>query len=230
MKPTVVVRALFIFGVVSGCSNPANVRTLASSIQTVTGDVPNIVAADEAACKQNASLEDEYDKIEGQVLVPPSCIRLAAVLDSILAENKALQAYSAALSNLAQDQFVTADTDAKAVTTTLQNLKVVSSPVVAAVGSVFSFVETAALQGYRQKELSTAMTGEPATAFKTIMGSYAQLADQYSEALDSRLSNIDLVKNEIVPHHQRMEPVAVAEISARLTVLHDRVAAKSRSN
>jgi hypothetical protein len=97
----------------------------------------------------------------------------------------------------------------------------------AAVGSVFSLVETAAFKGYRQAELSKAMTGEPAAAFDKIMVSYAQLAEQYSGALDSQLSNIELTKNAIKHDYKKTEPLAVAEMSVRLDALHDDVAAKA---
>ncbi|MGH7032804.1 MAG: hypothetical protein ACREFL_03650 [Stellaceae bacterium] len=209
----------------AGCgTNPANVRTLASTIQTVTSDTPNIVAADKASCRQNAALQDEYKNLENQTLAPLQCGQLAAVLDSLLELNKALQAYGAALNSMAQDQFVTADADSNAVTGSLQTLEVVPAPVVAAVGSLFSLVETAALQGYRQHELAKAMTGQPAAAFKTVMAAYVRLGDQYAGALERQQSNTTLISNAIVHDYSHTEPVAAAEMSIRLAALHDDVA------
>lgn len=234
----VLVCALVVSGLVAGCAdNPANVRVLASAIRTVSNDAPEVVAGDQALCEQNALLQKEYKKIEHQSLPPPPCTDLAGVLTAILVENKALKAYGQALSNIAQNQFVTVDTDAKSVTTSLQRANVVPAPVVAAVGSVFSLVETAALKGYRQKELSKALTGKPAVAVQTVMASYAQLATQYSRALVSYRENIDLVKNAIAhcpkhkktitPCHTQQEPVAVTELWFRLTALQDSAASKS---
>jgi len=216
---------LIVVAMLTGCgTNPANVRTLASTIQIVTSDTPNVVAADEASCRQNAALQDEYKNLENQTLAPLPCEQLATVLDSLLELNKALQAYGAALNSMAQDQFVTADTDSKTVTGSLQMLDVVSAPVVAAVGSLFSLVETAALQGYRQHELVKAMTGQPAAAFKTVTAAYVRLGDQYAGALERQQSNITLISNAIVHDYSRTEPVSTAEMSVRLAALHDDVA------
>ncbi len=220
--------SLIVVIAVAGClGNPANVRTFASAVQTVTGDTPGIVAADQASCEANAALQREYDQLEGQELSQLPCEQLSGVLKALIAENTAIEAYAKALSDMAQDQFVTTDTDAKSVTTTLQNSGAVSSPVVAAVGSIFSLVEEAALKEYRQKELSKAMTGEPADAFKTIMASYSQLAIQYSNALDTQLSDLETIKAAIAHDHQKAEPVAVAEMFVRLEALHQDIQAKA---
>ena len=228
MKAAQPVLALAVIVALTGCfGNPAKIRAFASALQSLTGDAPGFIAADEASCEQNAALQDEYKELEDQQLSPPPCKQLAGVLQSILAENKVLKAYADALNNMAQNQFVATDTDAKAVTGTLESVGVVSAPVVAAVGSVFSLIETAALNGYRQNELSKAMTGGPATAFKTIMVSYTQLADQYSGALDRQLSNIELTRNAIKHDYQKKEPVAIAEMSVRFDALRDDVAAKA---
>jgi hypothetical protein len=218
---------LIIFGLVAGCAqNLANVRTLAASLQTATSDTETIVAADNASCQQNLALQQEYKLLVDPTFRLPSCSDRAAVLGSILAENKAMQAYGSALGKLADDQFATTDTDAKAVTTTLTSLKAVGAPVVAAVGSVFALIESAALNGYRQHELKKVMIGPPADAFKTIMTSYTALADQYSGSLQHELDNLALIQNAIKVKHGDKEAVAVAELGYRFAVIQNDITQK----
>jgi hypothetical protein len=209
-----------VLAMLVGCTeNLANIRTLASSLQTATSDTESIVAADNASCQQNLALQKEYKLLVDPSFVLPSCDDRAAVLASILAENKALQAYGGALASLADDQFVTTDTDAKVVTDTLTKYKMVSDPVVEAVDSVFSAVETAALNGYRQRELKKVMVGPPAEAFKTIMSSYASLSDQYTVALHNEKINLALIQAGINQKHGGQEPVAVAELAYRFAAI-----------
>lgn len=212
---TTVVVALIL----TGCSsNLANVRTLASTVQTVTGDTSDIIAADQSTCEENVALQREFNRLSTPGVTLPDCSMLSSALQSILVENKALQAYGNALSNIAADQFATTTGDSQHVTATMQSSGI-SAPVQAAIASIFATVEQAALNGYRQHELVKVMTGAPATAFKTVMANYKQLTDQYSGALSRQLDNIDLIQQDITRHDQSKEPLAVAEFSVRLSAL-----------
>jgi hypothetical protein len=224
----------FLFLTVSflaGCTgNPANVRTLANGIQTVAGDAPNIVAADKASCAQSAALQTEFMQLEaanlgGAQIAPPDCAGLAAVLDKILAENTAIQAYGAALGSLAQDQFVTTTADAGKVAGTLKSLDV-PSPVTAAVNSVFALVEGAALKGYRQAQLRDVLTGEAAQSFKIVVASYGALASQYAGALARESANIGLMEGAVAHFDSVREPIAVAEMKVRFEGVRQDAAAK----
>ena len=148
------------------------------------------------------------------------------MLGSILAENKALQAYGTALGKLADDQFVTTDSDAKTITDTLTSLKAVGAPVVAAVGSVFSVIESAALNGYRQHELKKVMIGPSAEAFKTIMASYKALSDQYDVALQNEMKDLALIQNSIKKKRGDQEAVAVAELGYRFALIQNDIQQK----
>jgi hypothetical protein len=220
LLPGPAVGLVLILAMLVGCTeNLANIRTLASSVQTATSDTEGIVAADSASCQQNLALQKEYKLLVDPSFALPSCDDRAAVLGSILAENKALQAYAAALASLADDQFVTTDTDAKVVTDTLTSYAKVTGPEVEAVGSVFSAVESAALNGYRQRELKKVMTGPPADAFKTIMASYSSLSNQYTVALKNEKNNLALIQAGINQKHGGQEPVAVAELGYRFAII-----------
>jgi hypothetical protein len=217
-----------ILAVLVGCTqNLANIRTLAASLETATSDTESIVAADNASCQQNLALQKEYKLLVDPGFVLPSCDERAAVLGSILEENKAMQAYGAALASLADDRFATTDTDAKVVTDTLTSYKVVTAPVVEAVGSVFAAVESAALNGYRQRELKKVMTGPPADAFKTIMASYTSLSTQYTVALQNEKNNLALIEQGITKKHGEREPVAVAELGYRFAIIQSDIAQKA---
>jgi hypothetical protein len=179
--------------------NVANIRTFAASAQVVTGDTSDIVLADEANCEQKNALLDEFKHLMGDPLEIDAlpCAELTKAGEAILVETKALQAYAQALNSVAQDQFVTADADGDTLTKTLQGTKVVTAPVATAVGSLFSLVETAALSGYRQRELTKVMTGQSAADLKTVMASYTVLVAQYSGSLDRAMRNIDLMEGAL---------------------------------
>lgn len=214
-------------GIVAGCTqNLANVRTFATGIKTVTGDVSNMATSDEASCRQNVDLQSEYAAAEHQALSPAPCDALADVLRAIAIENKALQAYGTALGNIAQDQFVDADTDSRSVTTTLQTVQSVSAPVATAIGSLFTLVETAALSGYRQHELSKVMNGPSADAVETLVRDFGALSSQYSVSLQHQLLNLDLMKGAFIRNHRDNEPLAVAEMSVRLQSLRSDIEQK----
>jgi hypothetical protein len=165
----------------------------------VTGDTSNIVLADETNCEQKSALLDEFKHLISEVreLAALPCAELTKAGTAILVETKALQAYAQALNSVAQDQFVTADTDGQTLTTSLQGTNVVTAPVATAVGSLFSLVETAAFSGYRQRELTKVMTGQAAADLKTVMASYTVLVAQYSGSLDRAMRNIDLIEGAL---------------------------------
>ena len=211
----------------AACSNYDNVRSFAGGLQTVTGDTATIVAADEDSCAQNRALQAEYAALEHQQLALPDCARLKTTLAAILIESKALQAYGTALSTLAQDQYVTTDTDGKAATGSLGATGLVKAPVVNAVGSIFGFVETAALEGYRKGKLEDAMTGPTADAFRTIVASFGALSKQYAVALHSQADNIDLISSVFTHNHSATEPLATMEVKLRLATLQSGIAAKT---
>jgi len=223
MRTRLLCAAISAVTVLAGCThNLANVRAFASSAQVVTGDTPGIVLADQSNCEQNATLQDEFKKLENVNLPPLPCAQLAAVTTSILVETKALEAYATALNSVAQDQFVTTDNDAKSLSASIDTVKGTSGGAVAtAVSKIFSLVEEAALSGYRQRKLKDVMTGAPAEAFKTIIGSYTQLVSQYSGALQRRSQDIDIMRLAMSNpksgrNYAQMEPLAFAEFSLRL--------------
>jgi len=211
----------------TACSNYANVRSFAGGLQTVTGDTATIVAADEDTCAQNRALQAEYVALEHQQLALPDCAGLKTTLAAILIESKALQAYGVALGTLAQDQYVTVDTDVKAATGGLGDTGLVKAPVVSAVGQVFGFVETAALEGYRKGKLTDAMTGPTADAFKTIVASFGVLSQQYAVALSRQASNIEIISSVFAHNHGATEPLATMEVKLRLAALQSSIAAKT---
>jgi hypothetical protein len=211
----------------AACSNYANVRTFAGSLQVVTTDTATIVAADEASCAQNSALQAEYVMLEHQQLALPDCAKLRNTLSAILIESQALQAYGAALATLAQDQFVTSDADAKAATAGLSATGLVQAPVVTAVSTIFGFVETAALEGYRKGKLLDAMTGANADAFKTLVASFDVLSKQYAVALRGQIANIDIISNVFAHNHGATEPLATMEVKLRLATLKASIAAKA---
>lgn len=220
---------LLAFALTGCASNLANVRTFATSLRTATQDTTSIAAADEQACASDAALQNEYSSLEaafkGGTLPPPPCSRLHAALKSMVAENKALGAYASALKSVAANQFATTTTDSGDVSATLKSFKV-SAPVISAVGAVFSTIETAVLDGYRQREIGKVMNAPTGKALKTIIRSYSKLASQYAKLLKHWRDNIGLISNGIAHSHIKTEPVAVAELQLRLTKLQQSLKAK----
>lgn len=217
MKYRSAVVTLFLSTCLAGCAdNMTNIRSLSSSIGSLTTATSNAVAGDRATCAEKSALELEYSQLEHQSLTPINCDDLSGELDAMLVENKAMQAYGSALGSMAQDQFVSANTDQKSVTDALSGAKAVTAPVASAIGTVFGLVETAALQGYRQHELSVAMTGAPAAAFKTITENDQVLAQQYEASINTEKSNLVLIGDAVVHDHSKGEPLAAYEFQARL--------------
>lgn len=206
---------LAAYGLV-GCANLASVRTLGSGIQTVTADTGSIVAADESSCAQANVELAEYNRIFEQRVSLVDCARREHVLGKLLQENKAFEAYGAALSSLAQDQYVTTDEDGKAVSAALTSLGG-SAPLVAAVDSIFTAVEHWALSGYRERHIKDAINGAPAQAFLTVTGDMGALVKQYRDSLDTELQRIDLIETDLGSNDVRKhEPIAAAEMDLRL--------------
>jgi hypothetical protein len=224
---------LLLLATTAGCANLTNVRTLGSGLKTVTDAVPAVVSQDEANCQDTNDVLGEYSTIYAQPVPPVDCKVLTETLNNLLVNNKALAAYGTALTNLAQDQYVTTDTDSKDVSGMLTSLGQ-SSKVASAISTVFGFIENAALQGYRQRHISQAMTGAPAEAFAAIANDTTALCAQYDHQLTTELSILAVIQNALTnpkgtdahPAAEKSEPIAVAEMNHRLTGVAGDVSAK----
>lgn len=208
-----------VVGLLAACANMMNIRSFSTSLATLTSDTTNIINADASACDEIAALDAEFAKITALAVTHPDCKSLDTTTNKIVVENKAIQAYGAAIGNLAQDQYVNSASDAGTVDSILKATGLTTDPIAAAVKDVFAIVEKAFLEGYRRDRLEDAMTGPSGDAFKKIMADYMALANQYAIELKAESGDIQAVINLFTSDYRRAEPVASAELVSRLMAL-----------
>jgi tetratricopeptide (TPR) repeat protein len=210
----------------AACANLASVRTLGDNLQTTASDTSNVVAGEVAACRANQALAAEFTEITGQPTFAPHCDRRAATLTKLLEESKALQAYGKALSDLADDKYVSTDVDGGAVAATLTSLNV-EAPVVTAVQTVFTDIEGWALAGYRQRKINAALSDRTRGAVNVIIENLKLNLSIYDNDLADEASNLSTVANNFDRAKWReREPIASAELHIRLSSVRDDVVAK----